>query len=191
MPRFCSPPWTPFRGCWRSAAVAAPDSVLVGGEGKGPGECQSVVDRGDLDQLSHWGPSQEGRSQLISPSPLAFSQFSRQHLSSEIRSWISFLENGLLLPSPISDNFRWITLAQSHEVKFKGKSQMPKDTHIFLSSWLWLSVSDLRGCWEEMQKVFKVKWVVRSGGLVWACLGFERCLHQNLTVEGLPRWSRG
>ena len=33
-PRFCSSPRTPFRGCWRSAAAAAPNSILaeVGGE---------------------------------------------------------------------------------------------------------------------------------------------------------------
>ena len=29
VPDFCSPPWTPFRRCWRSAATAEPDLTLV------------------------------------------------------------------------------------------------------------------------------------------------------------------
>ena len=29
VPRFCSPPWTPFRGWWRSAAAAAHDLIFV------------------------------------------------------------------------------------------------------------------------------------------------------------------
>ena len=36
VPHYCSPPWTPFRGCWRSAAAAAHDLILVEGDGKLP-----------------------------------------------------------------------------------------------------------------------------------------------------------
>ena len=32
VPHFCSPPWTPFRGIWKSAAAAAPDLILVDGK---------------------------------------------------------------------------------------------------------------------------------------------------------------
>ena len=41
-PHSCSPPRTPFRGCWKSAAAAAHDLSLVEVDGK----CQFVVDRG-------------------------------------------------------------------------------------------------------------------------------------------------
>ena len=36
MPPFCSPPWTPFRGCWKSAAAAADDVILVEVDGQVP-----------------------------------------------------------------------------------------------------------------------------------------------------------
>ena len=36
VPHFCSPPWTPFRGCWRSAAAAAHDLILVELDSKHP-----------------------------------------------------------------------------------------------------------------------------------------------------------
>jgi len=35
-PHSCSPPWAPFRGCWKSAAAAAPDLILVEVDGKCP-----------------------------------------------------------------------------------------------------------------------------------------------------------
>ena len=44
VPHFCSPPWTPFRGCWRSAATVAHDLILVEVDGKR----QFVADRGNL-----------------------------------------------------------------------------------------------------------------------------------------------
>ena len=31
MPHFYSPPWTPFNGCWKSAAAAAHDLIFVEG----------------------------------------------------------------------------------------------------------------------------------------------------------------
>ena len=34
-----SPPWVPFRGCWRSVAIVAPNLILVEVDGK----CQFVV----------------------------------------------------------------------------------------------------------------------------------------------------
>ena len=34
VPHFCSPPWTPFRGCWRSVAAAAHDLILTEIDGK-------------------------------------------------------------------------------------------------------------------------------------------------------------
>ena len=40
VPHFCSPPWTPFRGCWVSVAAAARDFILVDVDGK----CQFVAD---------------------------------------------------------------------------------------------------------------------------------------------------
>ena len=42
IPHFCSPPWTPFRRCWRSAAAVAHDFSLV--EASAHGECPFVVD---------------------------------------------------------------------------------------------------------------------------------------------------
>ena len=36
VPHFCFPPWTPFKCCWRSAAAAAHDLILVEGDGKCP-----------------------------------------------------------------------------------------------------------------------------------------------------------
>jgi len=36
VPHFCFPPWTPFKYCWRSAAAAAHDLILVEGDGKCP-----------------------------------------------------------------------------------------------------------------------------------------------------------
>ena len=39
MPHFCSLPWTPFRECWKSAAVSVLDLILVEVYGK----CQFVV----------------------------------------------------------------------------------------------------------------------------------------------------
>ena len=29
VPHFCSPPWTPFRECWKSAAAAVPNLILI------------------------------------------------------------------------------------------------------------------------------------------------------------------
>ena len=40
VPHFCSPPWTPFRGCWESVAAAARDLIIVDVDGK----CQFVAD---------------------------------------------------------------------------------------------------------------------------------------------------
>ena len=40
MPYFCSLPWTPFRECWKSAAMSVLDLILVEVYGK----CQFVVD---------------------------------------------------------------------------------------------------------------------------------------------------
>ena len=40
MPHFCSLPWTPFRECWKSAAMSVLDLILVEVYGK----CQFVVD---------------------------------------------------------------------------------------------------------------------------------------------------
>ena len=40
MPHFCSLPWTPFRECWKSAAVLVLDLILIEVYGK----CQFVVD---------------------------------------------------------------------------------------------------------------------------------------------------
>ena len=34
VPHFCSPLWNPFRGCWKSAAAAAYDLILVEVDGK-------------------------------------------------------------------------------------------------------------------------------------------------------------
>ena len=34
VPHFCSPPWTSFRGCWKSAATAAHALILVKADGK-------------------------------------------------------------------------------------------------------------------------------------------------------------
>ena len=47
VPHFSSPPWTPLRGCWKSAAEAAHDLLLVEVDGK----CQwwvPIVDDNDL-----------------------------------------------------------------------------------------------------------------------------------------------
>ena len=41
VPHFCSPPISPFRGCWKSANVAAHDLILVEIDGK----CQFVADK--------------------------------------------------------------------------------------------------------------------------------------------------
>ena len=42
---FCSLPWTPFRGCWKSSAVAAHDQSLQRMMASVHGKCQFVVDR--------------------------------------------------------------------------------------------------------------------------------------------------
>ena len=34
VPHFCSPPWIPFRGCWKSAAAAAHDLICIEVDGK-------------------------------------------------------------------------------------------------------------------------------------------------------------
>ena len=34
VPHFCSPPWIPFRGCWKSAAAAAHDLIRIEVDGK-------------------------------------------------------------------------------------------------------------------------------------------------------------
>ena len=39
-PRFCSPLWIPFKGCWKSAAAVAHNLIFVEADGK----CQSVAD---------------------------------------------------------------------------------------------------------------------------------------------------
>ena len=43
-PCSCSPPWTPFRGCGRSAAAAAHNLILAEIEGKCQWQCQSEGD---------------------------------------------------------------------------------------------------------------------------------------------------
>ena len=41
---FCPPPWTPFKGCWKSAAVTVHDIILI--EVASPNsKCQFVVDQ--------------------------------------------------------------------------------------------------------------------------------------------------
>ena len=57
VPHSCSPPWAPFSGCWKSAALASHDLIHVEVDGK----CQFVVGtdtclslRFSSDSLSGW-----------------------------------------------------------------------------------------------------------------------------------------
>ena len=45
-PHFRSPPWTPFRRCWRSAAAATHALILVEVDGRSLGMCRLVVETG-------------------------------------------------------------------------------------------------------------------------------------------------
>ena len=38
VPKFCSPPWAPFRECWKPAAAAVHDLIPVEGDSKHPGQ---------------------------------------------------------------------------------------------------------------------------------------------------------
>ena len=55
-PHFCSPPWAPFRGWWKSAAAAARDLILVEVDGK----CQFAADTTHQDE---YGSSPEKGAQ--------------------------------------------------------------------------------------------------------------------------------
>ena len=62
VPHFGSPPWTPFRRCWKSAPIAARDLILVEADGK----CQFVAGKWQTHGQEIWEilmkPSRRGET---------------------------------------------------------------------------------------------------------------------------------